>query len=986
MIRFVIKVVLLGALLLPVTIFAQQSRVSDSLQTVLADARHDTTRAQILKKLAWHYYFSEPAKAPAYALQMVDVSERSGYTKGVWDGHNIMGVICCTSQQYDSAIVWLTKALLLPEDKKYYSERLYSLQWMATAYRKKGDFEMAHTYGRMQLEIGRLTNDPVKLSKAYKNVAGLFYDRGQYEQALTHYLKADSLMSDVINIDRGEILQNTGQIYHVLENLALEKKYLSDALTVYEKLNDDYGVSAVELSLGNMELQSKNYKKAEAHFLKTLSFFDHYNDDEMQGNIYRLLGTTYFHLTDYNTSLAYYKKAVAKIHGSAGDQDLVYCYRGMGNVYIAMSDYSKALIALNTANKKADELGDISSKADVLQSFATLYRKKGDYKAAFETQQQYQLLADSVNKIKSSEVIAEAEARHQNEKKQQEIELLAAQNQLQQQEKTEQRTLFVIAIAGALMLTGIFYVLFIIKQKANRKLKDLDELKSRFFANISHEFRTPLTLISGPVENRLRNSEMNNDERAELEMIGRNSQQLLTLVDQLLDLSKIESGSITLRIEHGNLAVLLKTLASSFQYLAHNKQVAYTLSVADSVRDGWYDLDVLQKIVTNLLSNAFKYTPEKGQVHFAAEMAARKLVITVSNSGEGIREKDKEKIFDRFYQVNGSAGGIGIGLALLKELVDLTDGAIDVASIPGQLTTFRVTLPITKEAYPKAIVRTDRQPISVPDLLPWGIASANGHEILPDVLPILLVVEDNTDVRTYIKNILQKEYQVLEAADGRAGISLALQHIPDLILSDVMMPDTDGLTLCRQLKTDERTSHIPIILLTAKTGEKHALVGFETGADDYITKPFSRDLLIVRIRKLIELRKKLHERFSQEVILKPKDIVLPSTDKLFLEKVQQILDKYLSDGDFNMETFAFEAGMSRMQLHRKLKGLTGLSANAFIRSHRLMMAARLLTRSDVNISEIGYSVGFSDPSYFAKCFKETFHCTPTEFAAKNAGG
>lgn len=976
--------------MLPLVVFAQRSREADSLHAALAGARHDTTRAQTLKKIAWHYYFSEPAKAPAYALQMIEVSERSGYVKGVWDGHNIMGVIYCTSQRYDSAIVWLTKALSLPNDKKYYSERLYSLQWMATAYQRKGYFEKAHVYGRMQLKTAKLSNDPVKLSKAYKNVAGLFYDRGQYEQALTHYLKADSLMDEAINIDRGEILQNIGQIYHVLENLTLEKKYLSDALAVYEKLNDDYGMSVVSISLGNMELQGKNYKKAEAHFLDAISFFDHYNDDKILGNIYRLLGTTYFHLTDYKKSLAHYEKAIGKMDGNAGDQDLIYCYRGMGNVYIALSDYPKALAALNTATQKAQALGDLSSSADILQSFTALYHKKGDYKTAFETQQRYQSLADSVSKIKSSKVIAEAEARHQNEKKQQQIALLAAQNQLQQQEKDEQRTLFIMAIAGALMLTVIFYVLFIAKQKANRKLKALDELKSRFFANISHEFRTPLTLISGPVENRLRSRELDSTERAEFEMIGRNSQQLLTLVDQLLDLSRIESGSMVLRIENGNIAVLLKTLASSFRYLASSKHIAYTISVSDSVQDGWYDRDVLQKIVTNLLSNAFKYTPEEGEIVLAAETIARKLVITVSNSGEGIREQDKERIFDRFYQVNGSAGGIGIGLALLKELVDLTGGALEVTSTPGQLTTFRVTLAVEKENYPNAVVRENLSSSPGPDLQSTPLRSettrTNGAAVLsdaPDALPILLVVEDNTDVRTYIKSILHKEYQILEAADGHEGITLALEHVPDLIISDVMMPDTDGLALCRQLKTDERTSHIPIILLTAKAGAEHALTGFETGADDYITKPFSSDLLIVRIRKLIELRRKLHERYSQEVVLKPKDIVLPSTDKLFLEKVQQILDKYLSDADFNMETFAFEVGMSRMQLHRKLKGLTGLSASAFIRSHRLSMAAELLARADANISEIGYSVGFSDPSYFAKCFRETFHCTPTEFAAKN---
>lgn len=985
------KKILFGALMLPLVAFAQHIPVKDSLQRELANASHDTVRVQILKKLAWEYYFSEPAKAPAYALQMIHVAEKAGYLKGTWDGCNIMGVICCTSQKYDSAITWLTKALSLSEEKKYYAEQLYSLQWMTTAYRRKGDLEKADLYGQKQIQVAHAANDPVKYSKAYKNVAGLCYDRGDYVQSLALYLKADSILGDRINIDRGEILQNIGQIYHVWEDLKLEKKYLSDALTVYEKLNDDYGISTIALTLGNTELQSGNYEKARDHFLKALSFFEHYNDEELRGNIYRLLGSAYHGLNDQQRSLEYYNQAIAILKNENGDQDLAYCYWGLGNVYISMHDLPEAVVALDTAYEKAVRLGDINLKADILQSYTTLHHQQRDYRRAFETQQQYLALADSISKIKSSKVVAEMEAKYQNERKQQEIGLLAAQNRLQQQEKVEQRTRFIVAIAGVLILAAAFYFLFITKQKANRKLKELDELKSRFFANISHEFRTPLTLISGPIGSRLRDPGLAADVRSELEMIDRNAQQLLSLVGQLLDLSKLESGGVVLRIESGDISTLLKTLASSFQYLAHGKSIQYDVSIAGSGQDVWYDQDVVQKIVTNLLANAIKYTPENGTVGFSAEIRKGELELTVSNSGEGIPEHALQNVFGRFFQVNGQAGGIGIGLALVKELADFCGGSIAVRSTPGQLTTFTVILPVAREAYTKAFVRTTPQssdgvPILQSAYFPEGTIPENGNGLpsdAPDALPMLLVVEDNADVRAYIKSILHDNYQVMEAVDGRSGIALALEHIPDLILSDVMMPGTDGITLCRTLKTDERTSHIPIIMLTAKAGEEHVLVGFETGADDYITKPFNSALLMVRIRKLIELRKKLHERYSEELVLKPQNIILPSTDKRFMERVQQILDTYISDSDFNMETFAFEAGMSRMQLHRKLKGLTGLSANAFIRSHRLKMAASLLTRSGVNISEIGYSVGFSDPSYFAKCFKEAFHCTPTEFATKN---
>lgn len=981
------KYFFIAAFVLPMSLCAQQS-VIDSLNIVISQAKHDTIKVQALKSLSWHYYFTALDQTPLYVKRMIAVSERSNYIKGIWDGYNIMGMWHYTNMHYDSAIHWLKKGFALSTDPRYYPQQVYALNYIATCFVAQAKYDSAAAYAHTHIKVAIDSKNNSRIAKAYKSLALVYYDQGEYYGSLKHFLKADSLMGDEITIDRGETFQNISQLYHILGNQQLELKYLQNALNVYQQMNDDYGISAVEMSFGSLELSNKNYEQARVHFETALKFFETYNDLRMRANAYRYLGRSYYFLKELKKALTLYEKALVLLQPAAeGDITRLYCYHEMGEVLVALRQYSKAAKALQTALAKTENTGGLNEKADILKSIAGMYQQQGDFKKAFEFQRQYQTITDTLNRIKASKQIVEVEARYQNEKKEREIAVLGAQQQLTQREKQEQQMLFIIIIASVVTVAIVFYFLLKTKQKANRKLKELDELKSRFFANISHEFRTPLTLIAGPVENRLNSTSLPADEKADLEMISRNSKQLLSLVDQLLDLSKIESGNLQLRLERGDVNALIKALAASFRYLADQKKLDYRVAVSDAQNEVWYDRDVIQKIVTNLLSNAFKYTPEQGTLTMSTEIDNGRLVITIANSGAGIPTQDVPKIFERFYQIDGRSGGIGIGLALVKELIVLLKGNIQVNSLPGALTTFIITIPVTKEVFPKAAVIQPHPITGISNaLLPEETSHSKNNFSEEDAsgLPVLLIVEDHAEVRSFIKTILQGEYQILEAANGKTGIDLALEHIPDLIISDVMMPDIDGLALCAKLKTHEFTSHIPIILLTAKAGDENTLTGFEAGADDYITKPFSSTLLKVRIQKLIELRRTLHERYSNEVILKPKQIVVSSTDEQFLHKIQQILDAHLTDSDFTVEIFASEIGMSRMQLHRKLKGLTGLSATNFIRSQRLTMAAELLSKSsDAPISEIGYLVGFSDPSYFSKCFKEIYHCTPTEFAARN---
>jgi DNA-binding response OmpR family regulator len=506
------------------------------------------------------------------------------------------------------------------------------------------------------------------------------------------------------------------------------------------------------------------------------------------------------------------------------------------------------------------------------------------------------------------------------------------------------------------------------------RLKDLDNHKNKLYTNISHEFRTPLTLLTAPLKKQLQSQILPDETRSDLQLIDRNASQLLHLFDQLLDLSKLESSSIKLQVHEGRIDLLLKSVSESFALLAKQKKLEFSSKIP-KLKKVWFDSDVIEKIVNNLLSNAIKYTSPEGNIFFEAHIDKKGVMnLTFINSIDGIKETDLTKIFDRFFQIDSSAEGSGIGLSLVKELVQLSHGTIEASYIDTKKIKFSILLPIRKEAFSNdELGQTDLKISTETEEVLAKSPNKNNSNI-----PIILVVEDNSDMRKFIKSLFQNDYKVMEATNGLEGIEKALKIIPDIIVSDVMMPIKNGIELCKTLKEDEKTSHIPIILLTAKSGDDHEIIGLNIGADDYITKPFNSRKLQVKVKKLIELRQKLRSRYRQDIFLAPKDIAVTNTDEKFFKRVEDILAKHLTDPTFNAESFSKLISMSRMQLHRKLTALTNLSTTAFIRSQRLKLAVKILKTSDANTSEAAYSSGFNSPSYFIKCFKEVYGKTPSE--------
>jgi DNA-binding response OmpR family regulator/nitrogen-specific signal transduction histidine kinase len=524
-----------------------------------------------------------------------------------------------------------------------------------------------------------------------------------------------------------------------------------------------------------------------------------------------------------------------------------------------------------------------------------------------------------------------------------------------------------------------------------QKMHEVDEMKSRFFANISHEFRTPLTLIFGPVKDIIeKTKEFKTKENAGI--IKRNAARLYGLVNQLLDISKLEAGKMKLEASEQNIIPLLKGYVLSFSSLAERKKITLKLNTVEEDLNVYVDKDKLEKIVNNLLSNAFKFTPEGGKIDFTVEKLDGYAEISVSDSGMGIAEERLDKIFDRFFQVDGShtreSEGTGIGLSLTKELVEQHRGKIEVESEYGKGTTFKILLPLGK-AHLKLEEIVERQVSEEIKVTPEGIEpipEVEKRKVNSDVdllidtnKPLLLIVEDNKDVREYIISHLETEYRILEAANGEDGLQEAVKHIPYLIISDVMMPKMDGFELCEKLKTDERTSHIPVILLTAKATDKDKTLGYETGADDYIMKPFDAGILKVRIKNLLEQRRKLREHFKKEGLIELENKDITSLDKKFLEQAFKIIEEHLSDSSFGVEMFADEIALGRATLHKKLIALVGESPSDLIKRIRLRKAAKMLEKNYGNVSETALEVGFTNPSYFAKCFKKQFGLTPFQY-------
>lgn len=547
---------------------------------------------------------------------------------------------------------------------------------------------------------------------------------------------------------------------------------------------------------------------------------------------------------------------------------------------------------------------------------------------------------------------------------------------------------FLLIVAIAYATTR--YIRKELQRKHNDLVKENDkkimESKIQFFTDISHEIRTPLTLILSPIEQLIKQAK-NPEDRHIFEMIDQNGKRILRLVNQVMELRKLDKSEVTLKAEKTDIKAFLTTIFNSFTEIAKEKEIDYQLTVNDPMPEIWIDHDKIDKVIFNILSNAFKYTPQKGQISLKADIEDNKLCIRVSDSGIGIPKEYQESIFERFYQIptehNISKIGTGIGLHLARRLAELHKGRLIVEQSSSNGTVFLLQL-LCDDSYLKPEEKltwsnnmelaTITQPSAADFIEKESEVSDNTKAHFS-----ILIVEDDTDILNYLSEILGANYKISTATNGRIGLEKTIKEMPDCVISDIMMPEMNGIELCKKIKTNTQTCHIPVIMLTAKTSVEQRVEGLAVGADSYIPKPFNVEHLKTRINKLIELRQTMKDKFSGKLEIKEEDVKVKSTDERLIERLEALVNKELANPALSVELLSSELGISRSQLQRKLKQLTNQNPSDFIKTTRLRNASFLLTQKGMSISETAYATGFSSLSHFSNSFREFYGMSPSKY-------
>ncbi len=554
--------------------------------------------------------------------------------------------------------------------------------------------------------------------------------------------------------------------------------------------------------------------------------------------------------------------------------------------------------------------------------------------------------------------------------------------------------IFYVLAIGGLLFYSRYRVVSAVQKKFNleqeqqetKRRQELDRLKLKFLTNLSHDFRTPISLIAGPIE-QLIDGEKTSTKLDKLYIARRNAKRLLNLANQLLDFRKMEEQELTLTLSKGEFISFVKDVSESFRDLSERKHINFSFSSTIPRLEALFDPDKIERILFNLLSNAFKFTLEGGNISVVLvntpvpfDDKNEWVTIKVTDSGIGISKKMLDRIFERFFQNDPSASilnyGSGIGLSITKEFVKMHGGTIEVESEPGNGSTFTVHIPLALAPENAAAM----QP-SVPAAEKAVQSKKSKEKGARKVLPLILVVEDNEDFRFYLKDNLRNSYTVIEAVNGKEGWQKALAHHPQLIISDVSMPEVNGIDMVNKLKADKRTSHIPVILLTVLTEQQQQIKGLETGANDYITKPFDFAVLNAKIKSLLELKSTMKSTYEKQITVSAPDVKIDSSDETLLQEIVRFLEQNITNPQLSVEGLSKQFGMSRSTFYTKMLEITGRTPVEYIRSFRLERATILMEKSNMTIAEIAYNVGFTTPNYFARSFKQKFDMLPSEYIA-----
>ncbi|WP_229223052.1 hybrid sensor histidine kinase/response regulator transcription factor [Dyadobacter endophyticus] len=866
--------------------------------------------------------------------------------------------------------------------------------------------KLSHYYfGVDQTESSAYARDAIMLAakrgyaygeaRAHNQLALIHSLANEAELAIACALRAESIA------ERNGFRALTGESYRVMGLTYLDQEDFAKAGNFYRKaemrareMGNKVLLAKTLNGEGGMRIRQKDRPGALKYYLESLKIAREIGMSFYMALILSNIGEIYLSgdPADLDNASQYFTQALESARISGNKNGETNALANLGKVYMLQGKLAESETLLLQSLKMSDQMGIRITSQRTYMKLVDLSLRQYNYKKASEYIQKYYAVRNYLMNDERTKEMARLEEKYQSEKREQQIQLLKQEKRFE----TASKNFWIIGSAFLLLAATAIYLL---QQSRNKKarqvmtiqktliaeMEEMDLMKSRFFANISHEFRTPLSLIAAPLEELTK--EVGSSGQINLNLIKRNANRLLELVNQLLDLSKFEAGKMEIIVSMGELGQWLRVFIASFESLAEARKINFQTTI--DVPEGMFafDQDKLEKILTNLLGNAFKFTSSGDTVQLSVQVTNDEgdLEVVVSDTGSGIPEKDLPHIFSPFFQsqhiTSDGQPGTGLGLALVNEIVKLYRGLLHVQSREHEGTTLTVQLPL--EVGKLTFARFASEPI------PPILAASQMHDeaVLRDEImgPVtteatILVVEDNRELREFIARAFPNRYKVLTAENGEIGLQVATEQVPDVIISDVMMPGIDGIQLTECVRQQEVTCHIPVLLLTARSDGESRMRGLLTGADDYLSKPFSTDELRVRVLNMISQRKRLAQKFQKELVTPSPADTIPSIDDKFLIRLRETVSEHLADPVFGVEQLAAEMCLSRTQLFRKVKALLDTTPVDLINDIRLQRAAVLIRSRADTLTQISYSVGFREQSYFAKKFRVKFGVSPREYA------
>jgi two-component system, sensor histidine kinase ChiS len=813
-------------------------------------------------------------------------------------------------------------------------------------------------YANQALNMGEIEKDILIQAKSYSTLGETFQIKNQLDESIESYFKAIEIAEkNGEKTSLGTSYNGLGISFYYLNDLEKAELYIKKGAELKLELKDYTYYSVITTNLAAIYFYNQKYteaieilKEAEKVLLKD-------NQEFYLATVYNSLGGAYqMAYSELDSAEYFYQRSLEIAIKHNINNSIITGYHNLGELSFVRKNYKLAIDNLKKAEQYCLETKNNTYALSVYTTLSEVYDTIGDYENAFRTKSLQMAFKDSIFQTQKQKTVDELEIKFQTAKNEQKIQQQQQQIQnaklLAEQEKN--KTNIVLFISFVMLLTAAFILLYIFQRKSAKE--KLQREKSKLFENIVHEIRTPLTLINGPLQIVKKEMKTHPELNAHIEMIENNSEKLIRLVNELLDVSKLDKGKYQLSYQNGDLNTFITKIIKSFESDSQQKQIQLVFSPLTPSQILNYPSNALEQVLENLIGNALKYCPENSVVTVSIQKNENQIAIKVSDNGKGIPENEQQKVFERFYQLKNasSSKGTGIGLSMVKELSELMKGSVTLESKEGKGATFIVTFPVAT---------IEKQTLDLE---------------IDESKPHLLIVDDEEEILTFVSGLLNKDFNISTAKNGQIGLEKVNEIVPDIVLSDIMMPIKDGIDLLQEIKANELTNHIPVVIFSAKSSLESRLEGLSYGADVYIPKPFNPDELLLTIKNLFKTIQRNQQDFKTGLKEEKtfEERIFTSND--YVNKTIQFVIDNLTNEAYSVNELAADLCISRSQLHRKLTTLTGFSATNFIKMVRLEKAKDMLRSNWGNVTEVAYACGFNSQSYFTKSFTEYFGESPSK--------